>query len=285
MKHVVLLTIIVFCMICSGQTHGAEKKIGLIPAPKFDKGKGIIKAYQQTVWEQILAINRYKSLNCQMVLVEENELTSFEKLRRYQLIIIPSARETLPVGSPDVFKEYIKSGGWLIRDWGGPFCLDIDGDGILSQGDLTEESREALKKFWQEIAGASEASKPVFNLIRKIRAAASLPSFTGNLSSEFMELDLTLKMPHLSYNCAYYQLSTAKALAEAVVINIPTNNFQAEGKELDGIFPVVAVNQYGKGACVSLGINIRAMLKPPAEFYTGLLYNIFSQALKQTLVE
>jgi len=289
MKYIVLLTIVVFCITCAGQENVTEKKIGIVSVKRVDKEKGVVKDYQQTVWESILNKNPLRSLNYQMVLIGDNQLTSSEELKQYHLIIIPGSRSTLPVSALDVLKAYIKSGGWLIYEAVGPFCLDIDGDGILSPGDSTKESREMVSKFWQDVAGVSIASRPVFNLISKIRANTAIPSLTANLPLEFTELDIAVKMPHPYYNCTYYQLSTAKPLVEAVVINIPTKDFpknlQGEEKKLDGTFPVVAINQYGKGVCISLGINSRAIFSPPASFYTTLLHNIFSHALHRAPLE
>lgn len=282
MKRPFLITItgIVFVILPAIMCK-AESKIGLVSAYDFDKEKRVIKSYQQIVWENILSKNRFQSIGYKFEVIDEKQLVSREELAKYKLIIIPASRTTLPVGTPKSLADYVKDGGWLIRDNAGPFCLDIDGDGILGATDLTTESKKAVSSFWEEIAGTKVIAKPTYNFIKKIRVTNFFPSFSKNLPTEFVELDFSFKMPHYSYFTTYYQLiGNTKPLIEASIINTPSKNLTDEGKEIEGVFPVVAVNQYGNGICISIGINVRAMLTPPAEIYYNLFFNIFQAVVE-----
>ncbi|MCM8830189.1 MAG: hypothetical protein NC824_04245 [Candidatus Omnitrophica bacterium] len=267
-----------FIIFFSNILHTEGEKIGIVADMRFDKKEGIYKKeFQQEVWEKILKENKnLKELKYTVEIVEDEKLSSLDELKKFAVVIIPGSKLILPENSLDILKEFVKSGGCLIRDFIGPEYLDVNKNGLFDSEDI--KSKDIVFNFWQEIAGTSIAAKPTFNLIKKIRATSYFPELTKNLPSEFVELDLPFKIPHSNYITTYYTLSgSAKPLMEAIIFNIPTKNLTDEGRDIEGFFPVVVVNYVEKGVVISLGINVRALyITPFPEIYSNLLYNILS---------
>ena len=261
-----------------------EKLIGLIPVYKYDEGKKmIVSDFQQLVWQEILK-GQIESKKVTFHLLEKEELISLEKLKSYKVIILPMMNVLSKKGLKNL-KEYVHQGGKLIRDQSSVSCLDINDNGILDKEEFTEESTKFVSKFWQEVGGISDGSN-YYNFVQSIRFTSAFPLLTEGLPKEYTVLDLPFKSPISPvYLTTFYVPSSAQIVAEAKILHIHSWNLNDVAKELEGNFPVITLNKYGKGYCLSLGLNLARVLYSdyPTEIYYTFFKNLIEWSLQKEI--
>lgn len=250
------------------------KRIGLVPASRINRQTGEIEvSWQQKVWQRILK----PGFEYDVYLLEEEDLLSLKTLRTYTLLIIPQTRYVLSQRALDNLRKYVREGGKLVREHNAVIGIDKNGDGVMQTEEVTREIQDVVKDFWREIAGALPASSFI-NLIQTIRFSPDFP-----LLSKDLPLHPTpVNFPKKYRGVVYYTLFGAETVAEAGIDHIGSWNWEDEVKELEGVFPVITLNQYGKGYCLSLGINNRVILQRfPQEGYDIFFSNLISWAISE----
>lgn len=254
---------------------GAEKeKVGLFPCPQRKSGiEKIEMNYQQSVWLSLLGMKKMY----EVCVLKGEDINAQDGLKKYRALIMPAARTALTKEGFANLKEYVGSGGKLVRESNGGCQVDANGNGLADdKGDAA--SSEFLAAYWKEVGGALTAGR-YQNFVRQIRFLPAAGSLTEGLPTELMADFSKSDRFKWTRGTVYYILYGACPVAEAEIENIASWNSNDPAKPLEGTFPVVTLNRYGQGYCLSIGLNFaRVVIGISAEsdvyrdFTSNLLY-------------
>jgi len=278
MKHWILLSAMLgFCL--GGWAQG-QKKIGLVAE------SGVKPGIRQQIWKNILQpgtgqILKGEKYRFKVALISDDELNAPEKLNAYALIVIPSGRSMMSPEMLDNLKVYLHQGGKVVREMNAVALVDVNADGGLNRQNNMKANANLARAYWREVAGALPESQA---LVRRIRFGGANNPYARDLPAELADLDFPFEITgagSAAFLTCYYTLAGARAVAEGELLqaDIPKNS----ATPLDGIHPVVTLNAYGAGYCVSLGLNIVKSLHKkhlwPSSIYLTFYKNLMDWAL------
>lgn len=250
-KIIFFLCVVLMSFFSFSNSNADDVNIGVVPAYDFDSETGEVSAaYQQNVWRGLLRGFRMFETS----VLSEDELNSVENLATYSAVFIPSARAVMTEEQLGNLKSYVKGGGILIRETHSVNNLDQVGKGyyIPDEFDFSEfrASRDFIDEFWRELAGAERVGHRGFIFIEKARFNhdIGIETLLMGLPGEFSPVETEWSINN------YYKIAGGTPLLEVK----PAVSEDEDGK-LPDVIPVLVLNEYGEGYCLSFGLNIRYM--------------------------